>query len=99
MEGKEIKKKDYTVQVGYSKKAKKDKLIKFITKSGDEFEISSEELASFIVGGVNTETLDAAFVEVDKVNSQVDFYDNIKQLVDGHVELLECSLKTWDFSK
>lgn len=68
MEAKQIKKKDYTVQIGYSEKAKKDKLLKFISKSGDEFEISAEELASMLIGGVNAETLEATFVEHDKIN-------------------------------
>ena len=68
MQGKEIKKEDYTVQVGYSEEAKKNHLIKFITKSGDEFEISSEEMAEMLIGGVNQETLDATFVETNKIN-------------------------------
>ena len=64
----QIKKKDFTVQIGYSKEAKKKKLLKFISKSGDEFEISAEELSSMLIGGVNQETLEATFVETDKVN-------------------------------
>lgn len=68
MKAKEIKADNYTVQVGYSKEAEEKKLLKFISKSGDEFEISAEELASMIVGGVNQNTLEAMFVEVDKVN-------------------------------
>jgi hypothetical protein len=68
MTPKEIKRKNYTVQVGYSKKAIKDKLLKFISKSGDEFEIGAEELASMLIGGVNSDTLEATFVESDKIN-------------------------------
>lgn len=69
MKHKELKRKDFTVQVGYSPEAKEKKLLKFITtKSGDEFEISSEELASMLVGGVNMETLEAVFVDADKIN-------------------------------
>ena len=68
MDGKEIKKDDYTVQVGYSKEAKEKKLVKFISKSGDEFEIPAEELAEMLIGGVNSDTLQATFVETDKVN-------------------------------
>ncbi len=68
MEPKQIKKKNYTVQIGYSKKAKKEKLLKFISKSGDEFEISAEEMASMLIGGVNSDTLEATFVEHDKIN-------------------------------
>jgi len=68
MEAKEIKKDNYTVQIGYSKKAKKDKLLKFISKSGDEFEIAAEELATMLIGGVNEDTLEATFVESDRLN-------------------------------
>lgn len=68
MEPREIKKNNYTVQIGYSKEAKKNKLLKFISKSGDEFEISAEELSSMLVGGVNQNTLEATFVEIDKIN-------------------------------
>jgi len=68
MEAKEIKKKDFTIQVGYSEEAKEKKLMKFISKSGDEFEISSEEMADLLIGGVNTELLQATFVESDRVN-------------------------------
>ena len=68
MEAKQIKKDNYTVQIGYSEKAKEERLLKFISKSGDEFEISAEELASMLIGGVNSETLEATFVEHDKIN-------------------------------
>ena len=64
----EIKKKNYTVQIGYSPKAIKDKLMKFITKNGDEFEISSEEMSSMLIGGVNSNTLEATFVESDRIS-------------------------------
>jgi len=69
MKPQELKKKDYTVQIGYSKEAKEKKLMKFITKkSGDEFVISAEELSSMLIGGVNSETLEATFVESDRIN-------------------------------
>ena len=68
MKPQELKKKDYTVQIGYSDEAKEKKLMKFITKSGDEFEISAEELSTMLIGGVNSETLEATFVESDKIN-------------------------------
>ena len=42
--------------------------MKFITKSGDEFEISAEEMSSMIIGGVNSQTLEATFVESDRIN-------------------------------
>lgn len=69
MKPKQIKLKDYRVEIGYSDEAKKKKLMKFITtKHGDEFEISSEELSSMLIGGVNSETLEATFVESDRIN-------------------------------
>jgi len=68
MEEKEIKKDDYTVQVGYSKEAKSKHLLRFISKSGDKFEISANEMAEMLIGGVNSETLSATFVESDRVN-------------------------------
>jgi len=64
----ELKKKDYTIQVGYSKEAKKNKMMKFISKSGDEFEISAEEMSSILVSQVNSNTLEATFVESDRIN-------------------------------
>lgn len=69
MKAEQLKKADYTVQIGYSEKAIKDKMVKFITtKSGDEFEISSEELISLLVNHVNMDTLSPTFVETSKVN-------------------------------
>jgi len=68
MEPREIKRKDYTVQIGYSKEAEEKKLLKFISKSGDEFEISAEELSSMLIGGVNSDTLEATFVESNRIN-------------------------------
>jgi len=68
MAGKEIKRDNFTVQVGYSKEAREKKLLKFISKSGDEFEINAEELASMLIGGVNSDTLEASFVESDRIN-------------------------------
>jgi hypothetical protein len=69
MKPRQIKNKDYTVQIDYSDEAKKKKLMKFITaKSGDEFEISAEELSSMLIGGVNSETLEATFVDSSKIN-------------------------------
>lgn len=68
MKAKEIKKKDYTVQIGYSKKAINEKLLRFVSKSGDKFEISAEELSSMLIGGVNSDTLEATFVESERIN-------------------------------
>lgn len=64
----ELKKKGYTIQVNYSPEAEKKKLMKFITPSGDEFEISAEEMATILIGQVNSETIEATFVESDRVN-------------------------------
>ena len=68
MEAKELKRENYTIQVNYSPEAKEKKLMKFITKSGDEFVISAEEMSTILVGQVNSETLEATFVESDKIN-------------------------------
>jgi len=58
----------YELHVNYSEDAIEKKLMKFITPSGDEFEISAEEMSSILIGQVNEETLAATFVEHDKVN-------------------------------
>jgi len=63
-----LKQKDYSVEIGYSDEAKEKKLMKFITKSGDSFEISANELSSMLIGGVNSDTLEATFVESDRIN-------------------------------
>jgi hypothetical protein len=68
MEGKQIKRDDYTIQVGYSEEAKEKHLIKFISKSGDEFVISAEEMSSMLIGGVNSNVLEATYVESDRIN-------------------------------
>jgi hypothetical protein len=64
----EIKRENYTVKIGYSAEANKKKLMKFISKSGDEFVISAEELSSMLIGGVNSNILAATFVESDRIN-------------------------------
>jgi len=64
----ELKKKDYTIQVGYSPDAIKNKMMKFISKSGDEFEISADEMSSILISQVNSNTLEATFVESDRIN-------------------------------
>jgi hypothetical protein len=68
MEPRELKRKNYTVQIGYSKKASDKKLLKFIPKDLRGFEISAEDLSSMLIGGVNSETLEATFVYSDKIN-------------------------------
>lgn len=64
----EMKKEKFTVQVNYSDEAIEKKMMKFITPSGDEFEISADEMSSILVGQVNSELLSAMFVESDRVN-------------------------------
>ena len=64
----QLKKEKYTIQVNYSEKAKEKKLMKFITPKGDEFEISADEMMSILVGQVNSEVLEAVFVESDRIN-------------------------------
>lgn len=64
----ELKKDKYTIQVNYSEDAEKGKLMKFITPSGDEFEISADEMATILIGQVNSDLVEATFVESDRVN-------------------------------
>lgn len=64
----ELKKENYTIQVGYSEEANKKKLMKFIPVDNKPFEISAEEMSSILVSQVNSETLEATFVESDKIN-------------------------------
>lgn len=63
-----LKRSNYSVEIGYSADAIKNKLLKFISKCGDEFEISAEELSSMLIGGVNSNVLEATFVESDRIN-------------------------------
>lgn len=63
----ELKKDTFTLQVNYSEDAIEKKLMKFITPSGDEFEISADEMSSILVGQVNSELLQATFVESERV--------------------------------
>lgn len=81
----QLKKKDYTIQVNYSPKARKEKLMRFISKSGDKFEISAEEMSSILVGQVNNEVLAATFVESDKVHV-VDVTRQIKAMADRDIK-------------
>ena len=64
----ELVKEKFKVQVKYSEEATEKRLMKFVTPSGDEFEISAEEMISMLVGQVNSDTLSAAFVEMDRIN-------------------------------
>ncbi len=56
------------MQVNYSEEAIQKRLMKFITPSGDEFEISGDEMASMMIGVVNSDLVEATFVESDRVN-------------------------------
>jgi len=64
----ELKKEKFTIQVNYSEEAEQRKLMKFITPSGDEFEVSADEMATILIGQVNSELIEATFVESDRVN-------------------------------
>ena len=64
----ELKKDKFTIQVKYSPEAVEKKLMKFITPSGDEFEISAEEMISILVNQINMDTLLPTFVDVEKIN-------------------------------
>ena len=64
----ELKKDTFKVQVNYSPEAIEKKMMKFITSEhGDEFEISADEMSSMLIGQVNTELLQATFVESDRI--------------------------------
>lgn len=63
-----MEKADYTLEVNYSPEAEKKKLMKFITPSGDQFEISADEMSTILIGQVNSELVEATFVESDRVN-------------------------------
>ena len=64
----ELKQPDYKIQINYTPEAEAKKLMKFTSKSGDEFVISADEMISFLVNQVNMSTLSPAFVEMDRVN-------------------------------
>lgn len=64
-----LEKEKFTIEVNYSDEAIQKKLMKFIAKpSCDSFEISAEEMASILIGQVNSEIVEATFVESDRVN-------------------------------
>ncbi len=65
----ELKKEKFTLQVNYSKEAAKKKLMKFIPAKGvKEFVISADEMSTILIGQVNSELVEATFVESDRVN-------------------------------
>jgi len=63
-----LEKPTFTLEVNYSPEAVEKKMMKFITPSGDSFEISASEMSSILIGQVNSETVEATFVESDRVN-------------------------------
>lgn len=63
-----LEKEKYSIHVNYSPEAIDKKLMKFITPSGDEFEISADEMSTILIGQVNSEVVAATFVESDRVN-------------------------------
>lgn len=81
----ELKKDKYTIQIKYSPEAIEKKLMKFITTSGDEFEISADEMSSMLVGQVNSNLLEATFVESDRVNV-VEVTRQMKMKVDRDIK-------------
>ncbi len=61
-------KKNFELHVNYDDNAIEKKLMKFITPSGDEFTISADEMSTILIGQVNSEQLEATFVESERVN-------------------------------
>lgn len=64
----EMKKEKYTIRVNYSPEAISKKLMQFETPSGETFEISADEMATILIGQVNSNLVEATFVESDRVN-------------------------------
>ena len=64
-----LEKETYRIEVNYSPEAIKKKLMRFTSKMEDgEFVISAEEMATILIGQVNSELIEATFVESDRVN-------------------------------
>lgn len=63
-----LEREQYTIEVNYSEEAIAKKLMRFIPKDGQPFEISAEEMSSILIGQVNSNTVEATFVESDKVH-------------------------------
>lgn len=80
----EMKKEKYTLQVNYSPEAIQKKMMRFITPSGDEFEISAEEMSTILIGQVNSDLIEATFVESDRVNV-VEVTRQIRALADRDI--------------
>lgn len=58
----------YEIHVNFSDEAIEKKIMKFITPGGEEFEITADEMATILVGQLNSETIEAIFVESERVN-------------------------------
>lgn len=63
-----LEKPGYTIEVNYSDEAKEKKLMRFTQKGNKPFEISAEEMSTILMGQVNSELVEATFVESDRVN-------------------------------
>lgn len=63
-----LEKENYSIEVKYSDEAVEKKLIRIVTKSGDEVVFSAEEMISILVSQVNTETLSPTFVDMERIN-------------------------------
>lgn len=63
-----MEKESYTLEVNYSPEAIEKKLMRFIPKNGQPFEISADEMSTILIGQVNSELVEATFVESDRVN-------------------------------
>lgn len=67
-QGLKLDKGNFTVEVKYSEEAIKNKLVKFTVVEGNEIVISADDLVNMLVNQVNSEVLEATFVESDRIN-------------------------------
>lgn len=66
--GIKLEKENYSIEIKYSPEAVAKKLIKIVTKSGDEVIFTADEMVSILLNQVNAETLSASFVETDRIH-------------------------------
>jgi hypothetical protein len=86
----------YSLEINYDETAVTKKLIKFIPKEGIPFEISAEDMISFLVNQVNMNTLEPTFVDTEKINI-CDVYREIKVKLDRDFkegEIIQLGYKT-----
>jgi len=76
-QAKRLDTKMYSLEINYDETAIAKKLIKFIPKEGTSFEISAEDMISFLVNQVNMKTLEPTLVDTEKINI-CDVYREIK---------------------